>query len=218
MAKAKRTPEEAARARAEGAAKRYNNEQAAKAPLLAHAGLTPTRTADDVLERRTAYAELHFWSGLEHDQYIASKHTVMAWHRYIVHSLVDADTYERVREWADRQTMQTFFIDGKTVHMLADDALVYWSYKWRQAAERAQRGEDPLPTSAYLTPSACWPDLLRALNDGSWKESLLEHGQAGCTREHCIISNRPSPGPFRQTATAFVREDGMTLREWETSA
>jgi hypothetical protein len=208
MGKPKKTEEEKARNRAAGAAKRFNNEQAARAPLLAYAGLTPTRTADDVLERKAQFFESTFWSGLEKSVREAQDHARMAWHRYVVWSVVDAETYARVVAWADRQTLQTYLEADGPVQRLGDQGMVYWSYMWKQAAACVQRGESPLPSSAVIQPSACYPDLKRALNDGrearcyersdeykavgnsdAWRVAIEAH--TICSPDFCRVSLRP---------------------------
>ena len=208
MTKPKKTEEEKRLSRAAGAAKRYNGEQAAKAPLLAWAGLTPTRTADDVLERKAQFFESTFWSAVEKSIREAQDHARMAWHRYVVWSVVDADTYAQVVAWADRQTMQTCLEADGPVQRLGDQGLIYWSYMWKQAAARVLRGESPLPTSAVIQPTACYIDIKRAMNAGQecrchqptreyvppprpdeWRPAVEAH--KNCRPDFCRVSLRP---------------------------
>jgi hypothetical protein len=94
------------------------------------------------------------------------------------------------------------------VPSLGDEGLIYWSYKWRQAAERVQRGESPLPESGRLQPKACWVDLQRVMSGNrwhpchktpqthepepladDWRAELERHSK--CSPDFCRVSLRP---------------------------
>ena len=82
------------RSAAEGAAKRYNREQAKKAPLLAWAGLTPTTTADAVLERAQAREAQRFYIDAEWAYAESARSFLADWHRYVVWTLVELEAFE----------------------------------------------------------------------------------------------------------------------------
>jgi hypothetical protein len=182
------------RSDAEGVAKRYNRGQAEKAPLLAWAGLTPTTTADAVQERALAREALRF----ELDAEMAYTHvdySVRAdWHRYVVWTLVDAETFGHLTEWADRPRWGGAFMR---------------LHRWRTAAELAMAGEDPLPSSGTVQPCACAPSLARAMAERRWHEEKAAHAAAGCTVWRCHVAARDRPAPFPATV-----EGGRAYRAW----
>ena len=181
MAKRKRkTPEELQRSRAEGVAKRYNGEQAAKAPLFAWAGLTPTTDADAVLERQLAGETLKFWTEVRQGEVDAAMSFRADGQRFVVWQLVASAVFERVAAWADH-------VHGPVYCRL---------HAWRQAAERATAGLDPLPASATVHPTACWESLRRAAAESRWREEKAAHVAAGCTPERCLVANCDRPAPL----------------------
>lgn len=199
MAKRKRTEAEKRRARAEGVAKRRNAETEAKAPLLAWAGLTPTVTADDVIARQTRVRAQVFWDSLAQEERHAITSAEADWLSWVVWSIVGSELHAKVAEWADH-------IHGPIYCRLI---------AWRQASARSIAGDSPLPETATMQPSACWPDHRRAIADGRFRESIAEHGAAGCTKAFCQLSQRQQPPPFRKTRWSFVGEDGQTVTDWE---
>lgn len=182
------------RSAAEGAAKRYNREQAKKAPLLAWAGLTPTTTADAVLERAQAREAQRFYIDAEWAYAESARSFLADWHRYVVWTLVELEAFERVAAWAD-----TTRWGGASMRL----------YRWRTAAERAMAGEDPLPDSGTIQPCACAPSFARATVEGRWSEERAAHAAAGCTPERCQVAGRDRPPPFPVTA-----EGGRAYRAW----
>lgn len=175
---ARKTEEQKTASRAAGAAKRYNREQAEKAPLLAWAGLTPTTTAEAVQERQHEAHTHRFWTGVRHAEAEAAKHFGADWYRWVVWSLVEPDVFERVAAWADRPRW--------------GGAMMRRHY-WKAAAALASEGLDPLPAVAVVHPSACWAALAKGLAEGRWEKAA--HEAAGCTPERCNIAlcDRPAP-------------------------
>lgn len=197
----RKTAEEAQRGRAAGVAKRYNAEQAAKAPLFAWAGLTPTTDADAVLERQLAAQTSKFWSGVRRAEGDASMGFAGDWHRWVLWSLVPADVFAKVAAWADN-------VPGPIYCRLV---------AWRTACARAAEGHDPMPEVAMVDPSPCAPTLRRAIADRRWREERAVHAAAGCTAERCVVAGRDRPLPFRRTASGFVNDDGVAFRQWDAA-
>lgn len=204
MARRKKTEEELKVSRARGVAKRYNREQAERAPLFAWAGLTPTITTEAVLERQLAAQTTKFWTGVERAESNASMGFKADWYRYVCWSLVPEDVFAKVAGWADH-------IKGPVYCRV---------HAWRTAGERAAAGLDPMPDVATIHPIACSPDLRVALAESAdrWREANAAHAAAGCTSERCLVAQRDRPSPFRLNGKTFVNDDGMTLTEWETAA
>lgn len=218
MGKKPKTEAEKQRARAEGTARAFNEREAAKAPLLAWGGLTTTRTADEVLERRAAFQEQAFWDGLAMAERDAQTEAVMAWRRFIVWSLVDSDTYASVCRWADSQTIQTFIVGSNVYQALADDALIFRSYKWRQAADRVQRGEPPITESGRIYPKACWLDLQREISSGV-RPCHLGSGRAGdlgsADRWRAVVDRHSNCSPDFCRVSLRPRRCGRLVGSWE---
>lgn len=182
------------RSDAEGVAKRYNRGQAAKAPLLAWAGLTPTTTADAVQERALHRDAQRFFLDAEWAYADVNRSVLADWHRYVVWSLVELETFERVAAWIDASRW-----GGASMRL----------HRWRAAAERAMAGEDPMPDSGTVQPTACAPSFARAAGLGRWHEEKAAHVAAGCTTEHCHVAGRDRPAPF-----AVTTEGGRCYRAW----
>lgn len=180
MSTRKKTPEEVARARAAGVAKRYNREQAERAPLFAHAGLTPTITADEAYERRIEAQSRSWWLATQRDEGEANEGFRADWYRYVVWTLVGEPTFAEISAWAEHRK-------GPVYCRL--DA-------WRTVAARLEASEDPLPPAAMVRPSACWPALRRAIAEGRWHEEKAAHTAAGCTTARCLVLQRDQPPPF----------------------
>jgi len=144
------------RSTAEGVAKRFNQEQAAKAPLLAWAGLTPTTTADAVQDRALAREARRLTLDAEM-AYAHVDYSVRAdWHRYVVWTLVDAETFGLLTEWADRPRWGGAFMR---------------LHRWRTAAELAMAG-------GLLVTMVRSPELLKTLVGAVQGWLASQHGRS----------------------------------------